>query len=377
MKKIIRSAHPSITNQELKYIAEAAKNGWGSKMNKYLDEFSNTFRKHSGKKYILATSHCTSAIHLALIALGVKKGDEVIVPDLTWVASAAPITYLGAIPVFADIDPKTLCISAETIKKKITKKTKLIIVVGLLGNLPEWDDIKELCKRKNIRILEDAAESLGAKYKGKKAGSFGDVSVFSFNATKLVNSGQGGCFCTNDYKLYKVAKLHSHHGMNKENPKKFFWSTVVGFQYNWTNIQAAMALSQLKRVNDLLKTKKTIYNNYKNLLPKNKNLSLNQKIKNVTQTYWITYLTYSKNYKIKKEDFIKKFKKYNIDIRPMFYPVSSMPPFKKFTKKKNISLQNKNSYNISKHSICLPSGNDITYKDQKFVISILKKILKI
>ena len=110
MKKIIRSAHPSITNQELKYIAEAAKNGWGSKMNKYLDEFSNTFRKHSGKKYILATSHCTSAIHLALIALGVKKGDEVIVPDLTWVASAAPITYLGAIPVFADIDPKTLCI---------------------------------------------------------------------------------------------------------------------------------------------------------------------------------------------------------------------------------------------------------------------------
>ena len=167
--KIIRSAYPSITKTEILYANDAIKNGWGPNMNKYSEKFSKYFSKYIGKKFVLNTSHCTAAIHLALIALDIKKGDEIIVPDFTWVASASPILYVGAKPVFADIDPKTLCLSAETIKKCITKKTKAVIVVDLYGNMPEWDEIIKLCKKYNIKIIEDAAESLGAKYKNKKA----------------------------------------------------------------------------------------------------------------------------------------------------------------------------------------------------------------
>ena len=140
--KIIRSAYPSITKSEIFYANDAIKNGWGKNMNNYSEKFSKYFSKYIGKKYVLNTSHCTAAIHLALLSLNIKKGDEVIVPDFTWVASVSPILYVGAKPVFADIDPKTLCLSAQTIKKCITKKTKAVIVVDLYGNMPDWDEFK-------------------------------------------------------------------------------------------------------------------------------------------------------------------------------------------------------------------------------------------
>ena len=264
--KLIRSAFPSITKSEIYHVNQAVKHGWGKNMNNYNDKFSKYITKFVGKKYVLNTSHCTAAIHLALIALDVKKGDEVIVPDFTWVASAAPVLYVGAKPVFADVDPKNLCLSAQTIKKKITKKTKAVIVVDLYGNMPDWDDIISLCKKKKIPIIEDAAESIGAKYKNKKAGKFGVISVFSFNATKLTMSGQGGCLCTDNLKIFQKAKLYSHHGLNKKDQSKYYWSDVLGYQYCWSNIQEALAYAQIKRINFLIKKKKNIYKNYERLL---------------------------------------------------------------------------------------------------------------
>lgn len=373
--KTIKSAYPSITKTEILYANDAIKNGWGPNMNKYSEKFSKYFSKYIGKKFVLNTSHCTAAIHLALIALEIKKGDEIIVPDFTWVASAAPILYVGAKPVFADIDPKTLCLSAETIKKCITKKTKAVIVVDLYGNMPEWDEIIKLCKKYNIKIIEDAAESLGAKYKNKKAGTFGIISVFSFNATKLAMAGQGGCLCTNNKKIYNLAKLHLHHGLNKKTTSKYYWSDVLGYQYNWTNIQAAIAYAQMKRINVLIKKKKDIYKNYQNLIGKCSDLILNES-KNYTQTTnWISYLNFSKKYKFKKEKLIKELQKYRIDLRPIFYPLSSMPTFKKFVNQKKIKEKNYHSYEISKKGVCLPSGNDLSYKDQVYIVKIIKKTI--
>lgn len=373
--KIIRSAYPSITRSEILYVNDAIKNGWGSNRDKYSEKFSKYFSKYIGRKYVLNTSHCTAAIHLALIALKIKKGDEVIVPDFTWVASASPILYVGAKPVFADIDPKTLCLSAETIQKCITKRTKAIIVVDLYGNMPEWDEIIKLCKKHKIKIIEDFAESLGARYKNKKAGSFGIISVFSFNATKLVMSGQGGCLCTDNKKLYDRAKLHLHHGLNKKNASKYYWSDVLGYQYNWTNIQAAIAYAQIKRINDLIKKKKNIYKNYKKLIGRSKDLILNQSNNHTLTTNWISYLNFSKKYKFKKEELIKEVQKYKIDLRPIFYPLSSMPTFKNFVDKKKIKEKNNNSYELSKKGVCLPSGNNLNYKQQEFVIKTIKKVI--
>lgn len=373
--KIIRSAYPSITKTEILYANDAIKNGWGPNMNKYSEKFSKYFSKYIGKKFVLSTSHCTAAIHLALIALDIKKGDEIIVPDFTWVASASPILYVGAKPVFADIDPKTLCLSAKTIKKCITKKTKAVIVVDLYGNMPEWDEIIKLCKKYNIKIIEDAAESLGAKYKNKKAGKFGIISVFSFNATKLAMSGQGGCLCTDNKKLYDRAKLYLHHGLNKKNTSKYYWSDVLGYQYNWTNIQAAIAYAQMKRIDILIKKKKNIYKNYQNLIGKSNDLILNESKNHTQTTNWISYLNFSKKYKFKKEKLIKEVQKYRIDLRPIFYPLSSMPTFKKFVNQKKIKKKNYHSYELSKKGVCLPSGNDLRYKDQVYVVKIIKKII--
>lgn len=373
--KIIRSAYPSITKTEILYANDAIKNGWGPNMNKYSEKFSKYFSKYIGKKFVLNTSHCTAAIHLALIALDIKKGDEIIVPDFTWVASASPILYVGAKPVFADIDPKTLCLSAETIKKCITKKTKAVIVVDLYGNMPEWDEIIKLCKKYNIKIIEDAAESLGAKYKNKKAGKFGIISVFSFNATKLAMSGQGGCLCTDNKKIYDRAKLHLHHGLNKKNTSKYYWSDVLGYQYNWTNIQAAIAYAQMKRINTLIKKKKNIYKNYQNLIGKSNDLTLNESKNHTQTTNWISYLNFSKKYKFKKEKLIKEVQKYRIDLRPIFYPLSSMPTFKQFVNQKKIKEKNYHSYELSKKGVCLPSGNDLSYKDQVYIVKIIKKII--
>ena len=374
-KEKITSAGPSITQLEINYVKKAISEGWQEKRNFFIDKFSKEFSKYLDLKYCLTTAHCTDAIHLALLSLGIKKGDEVIVPDLTWVASAAPILYTGAIPVFADIDPVSWCLTAESIERCITKNTKAVIVVDLLGNMPNWKDILYICKKYKIRIIEDAAEGIGAKFKNKQAGSFGEVSLFSFNATKLIMSGQGGALCTNDEKIYKKAKLISHHGIDINISKKFFWSNVLGYNYNWTNIQASIALAQLKRINELLKYKKWLFNEYKKELDSIDNISMNRCSKNIKPSYWITSVIINPSYGLVKEDIIKKFKNENIDIRPMFYPLSSMPTFKKYIKFKNIRKINKYSYFIADNGICLPNGNNLELRDIKRITKVFKKII--
>ena len=186
-------------------------------------------------------------------------------------------------------------------------------------------------------------------------------------------SGQGGCFCTNNKKYFKKAKLLSHHGMDKINFKKFYWSKKIGYQYNWSNIQAALAYAQISRLKKLLDKKREIFVNYKKIFSNNKNFILNKKIKNIKQTYWLSYITILNYKNIQKEKLINTLNKKKIEIRPMFYPVSSMPAFKKFVKNKKINLENRNSYEISRNTICLPSGNNLILKDQIKVASELKK----
>lgn len=373
--KRISSAGPSITFAEIDLVTDAIRDGWGAKMSFYIDTFVDEFKAYTGLPHVLPTAHCTDAIHLAMLALDIGPGDEVIVPDLTWVASASPITYVGAKPIFADIDPDSWCITASAIERCITPRTKAVVVVDLLGNMPEWDDILTVCQKYSLRIIEDAAEGIGATYRGIPAGRFGDVSVFSFNATKLIMSGQGGAFCTRDSSLYKKAKLFSHHGIDKATTGRYYWSNVIGYNYNWTNIQAAIALAQLRRIEELADYKKWVFSEYQKHLCSVQGVRLNRSFPDVKSTYWISVAEVGGDYGLDKESLCTSFEKFQIDMRPMFYPVSSMPPFQKYLDRSDYENVNPISYSVAKRSICLPNGNNLTTDDVAYICQAFKEIL--
>lgn len=375
----IPCAGPSITEEEIKLVNEAIKEGWYEKRNMHIDQFIKEFSRYTGIKYCLPVVNCTSALHLAMIALEIGPGDEVIVPDITWIASVAPIHYVGAIPIFADIDKDTWCLSPESFENLITLKTKAVVVVDLFGNMPNMDKILKIAKKHNIYVIEDAAEAMGAEYKGKKAGCFGDISAFSFNATKIIMAGQGGIVATNNKKFYDKCHLFVHHGMVPYS-KKTFWSTEIGFNYQWTNIQAALALAQLRRLDELLAYKKKVFNWYQEKLGHIEGIQLNIEPVDTKTTYWIVNATLSEHFKIKKELLMEELRKYGIDSRPFFYPASSMPAYSKYCVKRNYKKQNPVSYQISPYIISLPSALSLTKPDVDYVcdafLSILNKHAK-
>lgn len=374
-RKIIPSAGPSITDKEIQLVTEAVKYGWYEDRSMHIDQFIEEFSSYIGMKYCLPTCNCTSAIHLALLGLNIGPGDEVIVPDITWVASACPIHYVGATPVFADIDRKNWCLDPESFEKTITEKTKAVIVVDLYGNMPEMNEIMEIAKEHNIHVIEDAAEAIGSEYKGKKAGSFGDISVFSFMATKLVMAGQGGVLVTNNEEIYERAKKLSHHGMLKYTSETTFWSEEIGFNYQWTNIQAALALAQLRRLDELVEMKRLAFKWYYERLKDIEGIQLNSEEEYVKNTFWVVTAMFSPKYGLKKEEIMVEFKRYNIDPRPFFYPVSSMPAYSEYCHGKNMKKINPISYEISPYGICLPSAMSLTESDADYVCESFLNIL--
>jgi perosamine synthetase len=377
MNKYYPSAGPSITETEIQLVLDAVTNGWYENRNYHTELFISEFKEIINRSYVLPVSNCTAALHLSLLALDIKTGDEIIVPDITWIASVAPIIYVGAIPIFVDINKDDWCISIDSIKKSITKKTRAIIVVDLYGNMPDMDELLKIAKENNLFLIEDAAESLGSKYKERPAGSFGEISVFSFNATKLAMAGQGGVFATNDEELYNKAKLYSHHGMIKYTDKTTFWSVVVGYNYQWTNIQAALALAQIRRLDDLVNHRRKIFNWYNERLKNIDGLTLNFENPNVFNTYWVVTVIVDKKYSLKKEDLLRLFSEINIDCRPFFYPASSMPAYEHYSLN-NYNLKNKTSYTLSEYGISLPSSanlieNDVEYICHKFIQILINK----
>ena len=230
---------PSITELERTYVNDAVANGWGEKCYNYINLFENKFAQYQNSKYALATSSCTGAIHLALMALGVNAGDEVIVPEITWIASVEPVLYIGAKPVFVDVLRDSWCIDPKKMEAAITHKTKAIIVVHVYGNMCNMDEIMSIAKKHNLLVVEDAAEALGSEYNGKKAGSIADVGVFSFHGTKTMTTGEGGMLVTNNESVCEKAKILNDHGRNPKDPEnKMFWMRDYGYKYKMSNLIA-------------------------------------------------------------------------------------------------------------------------------------------
>lgn len=368
MKKIISIAGPSITKKEIDYVNKAVKNGWYENAFEYVQRFEKKFKKLVNRKYAISLPSCTSALHLSLSSLDIGPGDEVIVPDATWIASAAPIIYLGATPIFADIDPKTWCLSYNTVKPLLNKKTKAIIAVNLYGNMPEYIDLKKL----GLPIIEDGAESLGSKYNNIMSGKFGIASCFSFHGTKTVTTGEGGMLVTDSKRIYERCMALRDHG-RKQNDI-YYDKLTGGFKYKMSNIQAAIGLAQIERIKELISKKRMIFKWYSEVFKNTEDIKLNPLQKNVYNCYWLSTCLIDK--KFNKFNLIEKLKKIGIHTRPFFNPLSSQPAFKKTNDSKRASSANITSYKFSRIGINLPSSLRMKKSDVKIVYKALHKILK-
>ena len=368
---MISSQGPIITKKDIKKVTLAVKDGWYSNYQKYISEFENKFKKYANSKYAISTSSCTGALHLALAAIGLEKEDEVIVPELTWVSSVSPILFLKGKPVFADVEENGFCIDPISVKKLITKKTKAIICVGLYGNVPDMKALAKIAKEKKIYLIEDVAESLGAKFNKKNLGTYGDIAVYSFNGTKITVTGEGGMITTNNKKINEKIQILANHGINTSKSKKYFWPESLGYKYKLSNLLAALGSSQLDQLNKFIRQRKRVFKYYKKNLDKTGLFKMNPNIKYRDNNYWLPYITWSEKLNVDKVDLVSYLKDNGADCRPFFYPLSSTPLFNKFKNKKN-----KVAYNSSKYGLCLPCSGRITEKEILFVSNLINEFFR-
>ena len=372
MERILVSG-PWITQKEIDYVTDAVTNAWYSKANVYNDRFEQAFANYLDVKYAVALPSCTSAIHLSLLALDIKPGDEVIVPDATWIASAAPITYVGATPVFADIDRQTWCLSAETLAACITPRTKAVIIVDLYGNMPEMKGLLEVARQHGLAIIEDAAEAAGAEYSARRAGSFGDTGVFSFHGSKMLTTGEGGMLVTSDEELFRRVLFLRDHGRRPGD--KQFWSTEVAYKYKMSSMQAALGLAQLERIDELLERKREIFRWYKQELEGCEGITLNYELPGAKNGYWMVTVVLDPSFGIEKDELQQQLSEREIDCRPFFHPLSSIPAYSHLPQAREARERNRVSYEICPYGLNFPSGLNLTRETVRYVCNAFKQIL--
>ena len=366
----IYMAGPWITEKEEQIVQDAIVNGWyGENAYKYVHLFETEFAHYHNRKYGLMTPNCTTALHLLLAGLGIGEGDEVIVPNCTWVGSTACVTYQRATPVFADIDPINWCLTPESISEAITPRTKAVIVVDLFGNMPEWDKILDLCLKNRIMVIEDSAEALGSIYKGTRAGKFGIGSAFSFHRTKTITTGEGGMLLLDDDQLFERCKFLRDHG---RAPGTYFNSEIT-FKYMPFNVQAALGYAQLLRIEELVEKKRFIWQTYSELLSEIPDIILNPEPNYVKNGAWATSLIVGKSHNKKSKEVLCDLQNMDIPARPFFFPLTSLPAYPgqdAMGRKRNPV-----SYDISERGITLPCALNLTQIQLETIKSGIRKLL--
>ncbi|WP_248799494.1 DegT/DnrJ/EryC1/StrS family aminotransferase [Pseudomonas sp. MWU13-2105] len=366
MSERIFYTKPSITELEVEYAADAARNGWGDRCYEYIARFENAFKAHLGVEYAIATSSCTGALHMGMAALGIGPGDEVIMADTNWVATVSPVEHLGATPVFVDILPDTWCLDPERVESAITAKTKAIVAVHLYGNLCDMDRLLDIGRRHGIPVIEDAAEAIGSEYHGKRAGSMGAFGSFSFHGTKTLTTGEGGMFVTNDAALYEKVLTLSNHGRARGQTKQF-WPDVIGFKYKMSNIQAAIGCAQIERIEDLIQRKRAIMELYRERLKSYPDIELNAQREGTLIGAWMPTVVFAEHTGMSRERLQSAFQAANIDARVFFHPLSSLPMFE-------ARPENVNAYSIPLRAMNLPSYHDLTTADVDRVCSVFSTL---
>lgn len=368
MKSRILYTKPSITELEVRFAADAAANGWGDRCYDYINRFESAFKNHLGSSFAIATSSCTGALHLGMAALGIGTGDEVILADTNWIASAAPILHLGAKPVFIDIRPDSWCVDTELIERAITLKTKAILAVHLYGNLCDMDHILTIGAKHGIAVIEDAAEAIGSQYFGKRAGTLGRFGAFSFHGTKTVTTGEGGMFVTDDPELYERVFTLSNHGRSRGQTKQF-WPDTIGFKYKMSNIQAAIGCGQMERIDELIDRKREIFHYYREKIQAWEGVSVNPEDSNTVIGAWMPTVVFDKAMGITRERLQAVFAEENVDARVFFHPLSSLPMFEDVR-------ENRHAWDIPDRAINLPSYHDMTVADQDRIIGTIHRLVR-
>ncbi|MCL4068476.1 DegT/DnrJ/EryC1/StrS family aminotransferase [Pseudomonas sp. GX19020] len=366
-------AAPSITEREGELAREAALNAWGADHYRYNRRFEEMLAAHCGVAHAVSLPHATSGLHLALAALGVGPGDEVIGPDVTWIASMAPVTYVGAVPVFVDILPDTWCLDPVAVEAAITPRTKAIIGVDLYGSMCDWEALRALADRHGIALIEDAAEALGSTYCGRPAGSLGDVAVFSFHGSKTITTGEGGALVTNDPALHaRVQKLRDH---GRPPGDRFFLNDEVAFKYKMSAVQAALGIAQMERLDALIAYKRQLFGWYADRLRDVPGLAINAEPQEVKNSFWMVTVIPDERYDLDKFALQTALAEQGIDSRPFFSSLSSLKAYAD-TDCRPLMTPRTETARIVHAGINLPSGYGLDEATVSYICETLKEILQ-
>ena len=371
MKKyIVPVNEPELLGNEKKYILHCINTGFISSAGPFVEKFEKKFAKTVSRKFAISVVNGTAALQLAFESLNLKKGDEVILPSFTIISCVLPVVRSGLKPVLVDSDPITWNMDLDQVEKKITSKTKAIIAPHIYGLPIDMNRLLKIAKKNKLKIIEDAAEVLGLKYKNKMCGSFGDVSTFSFYANKHITTGEGGMIVTNDKKIAEKCKSLRNICFNN---KRRFLHYELGWNYRFTNLQSAVGLAQLEKLNKFVNKKRLIGNIYNKHLSKINHFQTPlKKTKYAKNIYWVYGVVLKKKSIISAESLMKKLKSFGIETRNFFWPLHKQPILNKMGLFKKVKLPV--SENLAKNGIYLPTGIALTLSQQKFVINKIKKI---
>ncbi|MCX7760512.1 MAG: aminotransferase class I/II-fold pyridoxal phosphate-dependent enzyme [Hydrogenothermaceae bacterium] len=371
MKHKIYLSPPYQSGKELEYIKEAIESNYIAPVGEFIDKFEGAICEYTGAKYAVGVSSGTSAIHLALRVLGIKAGDVVLASTFTFIGSVAPILYQNAEPVFIDSDYKSWNIDPNLLEDaiknliKIGKIPKVLILTHIYGQPADMDAIVSICDRYNIKLIEDAAEALGATYKEKYVGTFGEVGIYSFNGNKIITTSGGGVAVTNNKHLASKIKFYSTQA--KEN-EIWYEHKEYGYNYRMSNILAAIGLAQIETINYRVKKRREIFNWYKELLADIDGLEFMPELQDAKGNRWLTTVIFKNQNPFK---ITQKMQVKNIEVRPLWKPMHMQPVFRN-----TIRYTNGTSEDLFSRGLCLPSGTDLEYEDVKFIAKELKECLE-
>ena len=357
-------AAPVLDGNEKKYVMECLETEWISSNGRFIAEFEQSFAAYCGVRHAIATNNGTTALHLALVACGIGEGDEVIVPTLTYVATANAVRYCNATPVLVDNDPRTFNIDVELVEAAITDRTKAIIPVHLYGHPVDMDPLRKIADEHGILIIEDAAEAIGAEYHGRRTGGLGNAATFSFFGNKIITTGEGGMVTTNDDELAARLRILRGQGMD---PERRYWFPVIGYNYRMTNVAAAIGLAQMERIDTHLKRRKEIAEIYDGLLERISDFVERPHIEPWAEpSYWMYVILLKDSVSRSRDDVMAAMDRMGIETRPVFYPMHVMPPFFEEKHYPNAEL-------CSGRGINLPTHGRLTAEDVERVVSALEK----
>ncbi len=359
---------PLLDGNELDYVQECVRTGWISSQGRFVNIFEEMMASYHGVPYALAVSNGTVALHLSIVSHGIGPGDEVIVPDFTFAATANAVIHAGAVPVIVDVDPQTWTIDPAAIEKAITSRTKAVIPVHIYGHPCAMSKIEEIQKDRKLYVIEDCAEALGALCEGKLVGSFGSAACFSFFGNKTLTTGEGGIILFQDRKIYERAKILRDHGMSRERK---YWHLEVGYNYRMTNLQAAIGVAQMERVESILDKKKRVAEYYDRGLSGINEITLPPHAAWAAPVNWLYTIGMKNNAGLGRDELSERLVLNGIETRPVFYPLHLMPPYRQYCAGKSFPV----TEGVSASGLSLPSSVTLTDKDVNTVLESIKSII--